>query len=68
MLNGQALRNFAFALLDDEYGINGEAWESLHQMLEDDDQEDIIDAVKATEGRYYLTAETANKLRPITVN
>ena len=68
MLGNQALRNFALALLDDEHGINGEAWDSLSDMLIDDEQEDIVDATKATEGRYFLPEDVANELRAKTVN
>lgn len=57
MLRGQALRNFAIALLDDEHGINSEAWDSLRDMLDDNEDNDILDAVKCTEGRYYLPLE-----------
>lgn len=58
-----ALRNFALALLDDEHGINREAFDSLADMLYDDEQEDITDAVEACEGRFYLNSEKANELR-----
>ena len=68
MLSGQALRNFALALLDDEHGINKEAFDSLSDMLSDDDQDDIVDAVKASEGRFYLPVFFANGLRAKTVN
>lgn len=60
-----ALRNFALALLDDEHGINKEAFDCLSDMLYDDEQEDVIDAVDATEGRFYLTEENANMLRQV---
>jgi hypothetical protein len=68
MLSGQALRNFALALLDDKYGINGEAWLSLVDMLDDDDQNDIVLAARGNDGRFYLPADVANQLRAITVN
>lgn len=58
-----ALRNFALDLLDDEYGINKQAFNSLADMLYDDDQEDITNAVDATEGRFYIPTEKANELR-----
>lgn len=62
MLGGQALRNFAIALLDDEHGINSEAWDSLRDMLDDNEDNDILDAVKSTEGRYYLPSESVAAL------
>jgi hypothetical protein len=49
--------------LDDEHGINSQAWNTLADILYDYDCQDIVDAVKATEGRYYLTSDAANTLR-----
>lgn len=58
----QALRNLALAILDDEHGINSQAWETLADMLDDDGQSDIVEAVRATEGRFYLTKEASATL------
>ena len=48
------MRALALALLDDEYGINADAWELLEQALEADNDYDIIKAVKVQDGRWYL--------------
>ena len=61
-MSGNALRNFAFALLDDEHGIKAEAYDILLDLLFDDDQNDIIDAVKSQNGRYYLPEASVRAL------
>jgi len=50
------MRQLAILLLDDEQGIQYEAWSFLADMLDagDEDNLDIINAVKVTEGRAYL--------------
>ena len=49
------MRELAIALLEDEQGINSHAWDVLSMLLEaDDGNDDIFNAVKATEGRWYL--------------
>lgn len=62
-MSGKALRLFALLLLDDEHGINGESWDILRDFLYDDDQNDILDAVKAQDGRFYLPDEAMPALR-----
>ena len=60
---GQALRNFAIDLLDDDHGINRTAWETLSDMLYDADENDIVDAVSAQDGRFYLPEDVVDSLR-----
>ena len=49
------MRQLAIALLNDEHGINNDAWVMLSAALEDEGgNEDILTAVKSTEGRWYL--------------
>lgn len=57
-----SLRQLALELLDDDQGINSRAWKTLSDMLYDDEQNDIIDAVKETEGRIYLTSNAVEAL------
>jgi hypothetical protein len=64
-MSGQALRNFALALLDDEQGINSEAWDTLRDLLYDDEQNDIVEAVQSQDGRFYLPGSAVGELRQI---
>lgn len=49
------MRQLAIALLDDEYGINAEAWRMLSAALEDEGgNDDILCAVRSADGRFYL--------------
>lgn len=51
------IRKLAIALLDDENGINGEAWDQLKVLLlcdEQGDNKDIINAVEESKGRFFL--------------
>jgi hypothetical protein len=50
------MRELAIALLDDEHGISEHAWDVLQMLLEagDDDFSDIINNVKAVQGRWIL--------------
>lgn len=57
------LRNLALNMLDNEQGISEESFYELRSKLESDGQSDIVDAVEACEGRFYLTEENANRLR-----
>lgn len=58
-----AVRNLALDLLDDEHGVSGKAWKNMIDWLDDEGCSDIIDAVDACEGRFYLTEENAAMLR-----
>ena len=51
-------REFVIALLQDEHGINGDAYHILESILRDiGGYEDILRAVSASEGRFYLPEE-----------
>jgi hypothetical protein len=49
------MRDLAIRLLDDDEGITVEAWNLLKLMLDAVKDADIINAVKCTEGRCYLS-------------
>jgi len=66
-MTGKGLRSFAIDLLDDEYGINRTSYKVLSDMLYDDDQQDIVDAVKESDSRFYLTRDAADILRQVEV-
>lgn len=49
------MRELAIALLDDEHGISTNAWKMLSAVLEEEgNNEDILNAVKAQDGRFFL--------------
>jgi len=52
------LKDFVFAALDDDYGINTEAWESLYNFLHNTAEFELLvelgGKVKATDGRFYI--------------
>lgn len=62
------LRNLALNMLDDEQGISEGAFFELRCKLDNDGQSDIVDAVEACEGRFYLTEENASRLRGVNKN
>ena len=62
---GQAFRNLALDLLDDEDGVNQTAWNTLSDMLDDNGDNDITEAVRSVNGRYYLTTDAAALLRTV---
>jgi hypothetical protein len=48
-----SIRNLVIAVLKDEYGVSVETFEQIRGVLREEDS-DIIDAVRETEGRVYL--------------
>lgn len=51
------IREFAIAVLDDEHGINTEAYDKLKVLLlmdEAGDNKDIINLVDTQDGRFFL--------------
>lgn len=57
MLNDE-MRDLAIKVLDDPNGISSLAWEALYKMLSGlGDNNDIIAAVKKSDGRVYLPDE-----------
>lgn len=66
MFSGKPLRQFAFALLEDEFGINREVWDTLRDLLDDDNQNDIIDKVQMNlKHRYFLSSDDATVLESV---
>ena len=53
-MNREELRQFAEALLNDEWGINEQAYHLLSNILKTNGCEDILMRVCATDGRFYL--------------
>ena len=58
-------RNLALLLLDDEPGINRQAWKLLADLLEDNGDDDIVAAAQEKDGRYCLAHEEAMKLAAV---
>lgn len=52
------MRSLALALLDDDQGINLQAWKILRDILEDEGDTDIIEAVKIQDDRVYLPSDS----------
>jgi hypothetical protein len=50
----QSIRELSILLLDDENGINKEAYDKLHTALMDNGCEDIIAEVEAADGRFFI--------------
>ncbi len=49
------MRELAITLLEDEHGINSHAWQLQRDcFLDEDENADIFNAVKAIDGRWYL--------------
>ena len=56
-----AVRKMALLLLDDENGINLEAYSYLSAMLVETGNDDILDAVDVTENRAYVGEDYAEE-------
>jgi len=56
------LRKLAILLLDDENGINEAAYNELATQLAEAGHTDILNAVTAQDGRYYLGEDDAQDL------
>lgn len=63
----QSIRDFAIDLLDDEYGINNDAYQKLETLLVETGNTDVSNATKGVEGRLYLEEDMAAELRLHTV-
>lgn len=48
------IRDLAIAVLDDDNGIPSTAWELLEPLLRVNQDFDILQAVRATDNRWYL--------------
>ena len=55
-MNKQLIRQFLINALDDEEGINERAYSDLVDLAQDENNgvDDIYNAVKSADGRYYL--------------
>ncbi len=56
------IRLLAILLLDDENGINGLAYNALAQALTESGNEDVLLAVRAQDGRYFIGEQDAAEL------
>lgn len=56
------IRIFAITLLDDENGINEDAFNMLAPELFNAGCQDVLDAVECQDGRYYLGEDDAQDL------
>ena len=61
------IRLLAILLLDDQDGINEEAFNHLSSMLHETGNQDILDAVEANDDRYWIGEDDAAilKERPV---
>jgi hypothetical protein len=59
------LRQLAILLLDDENGINESAYRVLAQELIAEGHPDIVNAVTAQDGRFFLGEQDAAELRKV---
>lgn len=59
------IRSLALELLDDNFGVNKRAFNTLSDLLLESDNADVVDAVSENEGRVYLSASAAECLRNI---
>jgi hypothetical protein len=59
------LRKLAILLLDDENGINKDAYRELAKELIAEGHTDIVNAVTAQNGRYYLGEDDAADLAAV---
>lgn len=52
------LRNFIFAILDDDHGISEIAWDELGELLQSAGEFELLGElaaqVEATDGRFYI--------------
>jgi hypothetical protein len=56
-MNKTQIRDLAINLLDDEHGINSDAYETLKNADKNLDCNDIFAAVVGVNGRYFLNEE-----------
>lgn len=59
----QKIRNLAISLLDDENGINAEAYEQLQELLIETGNDDICNATNASDNRVFIGENDAEVLR-----
>lgn len=56
------VRQFAIKALNDDHGINEESFLTLYSMLQQEGHSDILQCVEATDGRFYISFDDAEKL------
>jgi len=64
-MDKQKVRGLAIELLDNENGINEAAYNILRDMLIETGNEDVANAVEATDGAFYIYEEDAADLRGV---
>jgi hypothetical protein len=57
------IRQLAILLLDDENGINEAAFNELAPALVESGNQDVLDAVNAQDGRYFIGESDADALK-----
>lgn len=57
------IRTLAIELLDDENGINAKGYDLLEDLLNETGNSDIVNAVDAQNGRFFLGEEVAEQFR-----
>jgi len=62
-LSVYTLRQLAIELLDDDDGVNSDGFDALVMLLQDNKCQDILDAVEASEDRFFLNEDDAHELR-----
>jgi len=65
IMDKQKVRSLAIELLDNENGINEAAYDILRDMLVETENEDVVNAVEATDGAFYIYEEDAEDLRKV---
>jgi len=65
MNKNKLIRNLALSLLDDQHGINKEAYDQLEHILNESGEQDILDNVKSNHNRYWIEEYDAEQLKSI---
>jgi hypothetical protein len=60
-MEANAIRELGILLLDDENGINKDAYDKLHTMLMESGSEDILNAVDSCDGRFFIGEQFAEE-------
>ncbi len=64
-MNKTELRLTVIDLLDDENGVNEAGYRGLEKLCIENGFTDILDAVEAQDGRFYLGEDDAAELRVV---
>jgi hypothetical protein len=60
-MKNEDIRELALLVLDDENGISEEAYNKLSGLLQEAECADILEAVDATDGRFYIGEDFAEE-------